>query len=64
MTIHAIHVWRLAERDGNTVVQTAESFEGLLARLFRWPLQTMLQKTLERGLQTLRAEVEQQPRSA
>lgn len=63
LTVSAVHVWRLAETNGKTTVKTAESFEGLLARMLRRRLQPMLQKTLERGLEMLRAEVEQQPPS-
>ena len=35
MSIKAIHTWRLKQADGKTNVRTAESFEGLLARLLR-----------------------------
>ena len=44
--IKAIHFWWLEPRDGKTFVRTTESYEGLVARLFRAPLQ----KTLDRAL--------------
>ena len=56
--IKAIHVWKLEPRDGGTFVRTAESYDGLVARLFRGPLQTTLDRALEDGLQRLKAEAE------
>jgi uncharacterized protein YndB with AHSA1/START domain len=56
--IKAVHVWRLEPWDGNTFVRTEESFEGLPARVFRGALQKTLDRTLEDGLQRLKAEAE------
>jgi uncharacterized protein YndB with AHSA1/START domain len=56
--INAIHFWNLEERDGATFVRTAESYEGLVARLLRRSLQKTLDQALDDGLQDLKAEVE------
>lgn len=56
--INAIHVWRLEPRDGKTVVRTEESWEGLIVRLFRGGMQERLQKSIDAGLQHLKAEAE------
>jgi hypothetical protein len=56
--IRAIHVWRLEPRNGRTFVRTEESYEGLVARLFRGPLQKTLDRTLADGLRHLQAESE------
>lgn len=58
MSIGAIHEWRLEPRDGGTAVETEESFAGLVARLFRGPLQKTLDKTLDQGLEHLKREAE------
>jgi hypothetical protein len=57
-SIAAIHVYRLEARDGKTFVRTEESYEGLVARLFRGPLQKTLDAALEEGLRHLKAEAE------
>jgi uncharacterized protein YndB with AHSA1/START domain len=56
--INAIHLYRLEPRDGKTFVRTEESYEGLVARLFRGPLQKTLDRALEDGLRYLKAEAE------
>jgi hypothetical protein len=56
--INAVHVWRLEPRDGKTVVRTEESWEGLLVRIFRGPMQKMLQRAIDAGLRHLKAEAE------
>jgi hypothetical protein len=43
-------------------VRSAESYEGLVTRLFRGPLQKMLDKALTDGLQYLKSEVERRAR--
>jgi uncharacterized protein YndB with AHSA1/START domain len=60
MTLRAIHVWSIQQTGG----KTAESFEGLLARLLRRPLNRMLQKTLDKTLEALKVEVERRSKSA
>jgi uncharacterized protein YndB with AHSA1/START domain len=56
--IKAKHVYRLEPRDGATLVQTEESYEGLVARLLRGSLQRTLEKGLSDGLRYLKAETE------
>ena len=57
MSIKAIHEWRLEPRDGGTFVETEESFTGLLAQLFRGPIQK-LDKSLGEGVEHLKREAE------
>jgi hypothetical protein len=56
--IQAIHYWYLEPRDGTTLVRTEESYEGLVARLFRGFLQKTLDRALAEGLGYLKSEVE------
>jgi hypothetical protein len=56
--IKAIDVFRLEPRDGGTLVREQESWDGLLARLFRSRLRRMLQSSIEAGLRDLKAEAE------
>jgi uncharacterized protein YndB with AHSA1/START domain len=56
--IRALHVWWLEECDGVTLVLTEESYEGLVARLFRRPLQRTLERALDNALRHLKSEVE------
>ena len=58
MSIKAVHEWRLEPREDGTLVQTEETFSGLVARLFRGPLQKNLDKALEDGLELLKREAE------
>ena len=60
--LNAFHVWRLEQRDGGTLVQTEESFDGTLARLFRRRLQRTLETALADGLRHLKAEAERRAR--
>ena len=64
MGIKAIHVWRLDPTGDRTTVRTAESFEGLPARLMRGRLQKTLQEALGTGLHALKTEVEARRRRA
>jgi hypothetical protein len=57
----AVHVWRLEERDGSTVVATEESWEGLLSRLLRVPFQKALKSSIDAGLTYLKNEAERTP---
>jgi uncharacterized protein YndB with AHSA1/START domain len=59
--INAVHVYRLEPRDGRTLVRTEESYDGLIARLARGPMRKMLKKSLDAGLQELKARVEGHP---
>jgi hypothetical protein len=56
--INAIHVWHLEQRDGRTRARTEESYEGLVARLLRRPLQKTLDAALADGVRHLKAEAE------
>ncbi len=56
--IRAVHTWRFEESEGGTRVRTAESFEGLLARLLPGLMNRMLAKALDQGLGALKAEAE------
>jgi hypothetical protein len=56
--IQAMHVYALETRNGTTLVRTEESYDGLIARLFRGPLQKTLNRSLESGLRDLKAESE------
>jgi hypothetical protein len=54
-----LHFYRLDPRDGKTFVRTEESFEGLVARLFRGSFQKTLDSALADGLRYLKIEAEQ-----
>jgi hypothetical protein len=56
--LKAMHVYALEARDGATLVQTEESYDGLVARLFRARLQKTLDDALASGLRHLKAEAE------
>jgi hypothetical protein len=56
--INAIHFWYLEPRGGKTFVRTEESYEGLVARVFRGPIQKTLDRALADGLADLKTEVE------
>jgi hypothetical protein len=56
--LKAIHVYALEARNGKTLVRTEESYDGLVARLFRARLQKTLDGALESGLRHLKAEAE------
>jgi hypothetical protein len=58
----AVHVWRLEPKDGTTRVQTEETFDGLMARLFRRRFQRTLTSSLESVLRNLKAEAERRSR--
>jgi uncharacterized protein YndB with AHSA1/START domain len=60
--IKANHVYTLEPRDGKTLVRTEESYDGLVSRLFRRPLQKTLDKALAEGLGHLKAEAERRSR--
>jgi hypothetical protein len=60
--IRAVHVWHLTSTNGRTLARTEESYEGLVARILRRPLQKMLDKTLTDGVSHLKAEAEQSGR--
>ncbi len=62
--IKAIHVHTLEPRDGRTLVRTEESYDGVVARLFRGRLQKTLDDALQSELEHLKAEAERRGRPA
>lgn len=58
MGINAIHVWRIESKDEKTVVVTEESWEGALSRVMSGRMQTMLEESINSGLQYLKSESE------
>jgi len=58
--IRAMHVWELRGEDGGTRVRTEESFEGLVAKLFRGYARKVLAKALDQGISSLKSEAESQ----
>ena len=61
--IRAVHVWRLEEREGGTLVHTEESFDGLIAKLFPGVMTKMLRKALDQVLADLKSESESRHRA-
>jgi hypothetical protein len=47
--IDVVHVYRLEQRDGNTLVTTEESYEGLIARVLRGPVECGAPAPEDRG---------------
>ena len=62
--LKAIHVHTFEPRDGGTLVSTEESYDGVVARLFRRRLQKTLDNALRSELENLKAEAERRQRSA
>ena len=62
--IRAVHVWSLEARDGGTFARTEESWDGLLVRILRGPMQKNLQKAMDDGLRYLKAEAERRAQGA
>jgi uncharacterized protein YndB with AHSA1/START domain len=56
--IKAVHVYRLEAQDGGTIVYTAESWEGPIARLLHRSMQRQLETSLRPGLERLKEESE------
>jgi uncharacterized protein YndB with AHSA1/START domain len=62
--IEATHFWILEPQNGRTFVRSEESYDGLVAHIFRRSLQKTLDRALERGLRYLKTEVERQSAAA
>lgn len=62
--IKAIHVHTLERHGNGTLVRTEESYDGLVARVFRRRLQKTLDGALRDGLGHLKAEAERRDRAA
>jgi uncharacterized protein YndB with AHSA1/START domain len=56
--IEAMHVWKLEAKTGATLVRTEESWGGLVVRALRGRARSMLQTSLDKGLEALKAECE------
>jgi hypothetical protein len=56
--VQAVHVWRFEPSNGGTRASAEESFDGFLARLLPGVMRSALQKGVDSGLQTLKAEAE------
>lgn len=63
--IPAVHVYRLASQSGHTRLTLQESWDGVLARLFRTYFQKTLNSAVETGLKAVKNEAERRlPASA
>lgn len=62
--IKAVDVFRLEARDGGTLVTEEESWDGLLARLFRSRMRRTLQSGIDQGIEALKAEAERRARQS
>ncbi len=58
MSINAVHVWKLSPRGSRTLLRTEESWDGILAKVFRKMLQTQLEETLSSWVGSIRSESE------
>ena len=62
--IKAVDAFSFEASEGGTLVRQAESWEGLLARLFRARMERMLRASLRDGLRSLKAEAERRAGAA
>jgi uncharacterized protein YndB with AHSA1/START domain len=62
-SVKAIHVHTFEPSAGGTLVKTEESYDGLVARLFRRRLQQVLDTALDDELRHLKMEAERRERS-
>lgn len=56
--LRAIHVYRLEPHGGGTLISSSESWEGVVARVFRVRMQGTLERAMQAGLRHLKAEAE------
>ncbi len=56
--LRAIHVYRLEARGNGTLVSSEESWEGVVARVFRIRMQRTLERAMDVSLRHLKAEAE------
>jgi len=63
MGIKAVHTYTLVERDGQTIVTTAESFEGLIVKLFKNMMVNTMAKSGHTGLEHLKNAAEKSQQS-
>jgi len=62
--IRAVDAFSFEASEGGTLVRQAESWEGLLARLFRARMERTLRASLRDGLRSLKAEAERRAGAA
>jgi uncharacterized membrane protein len=62
--IRAVDAYSLEASDGGTLVRQGESWDGLLARLFRSRMERTLRSGLRDGLRSLKAEAERRAAAA
>lgn len=58
MGINSVHVWKIEVKDSKTVVESEESWEGMLSSDMRELMQKMLEDSLNYGLKNLKIEAE------
>jgi uncharacterized protein YndB with AHSA1/START domain len=58
MGLRVVHIYDLEPRKGKTFVRTAESVEGIPARLFRGPIERRMQTAIDSGLEAMKTEAE------
>jgi hypothetical protein len=56
--LRATHVYRIEARGNGTLVSSAESWEGVVARVFRVRMQRTLERAIQAALRHLKAEAE------
>lgn len=56
--IKAMHIWEFKNLNGKTNVFTQESFDGMIAKIFKGIISKMLKKSLQQGLFDLKHEAE------
>lgn len=56
--LRAIHVYRLEARGNGTLVSSEESWEGVVARVFRVRMRRTLERAMDLSLRHLKAEAE------
>lgn len=56
--IHAVHVWKLKPINGQTIISSEESWEGLIVSILAGKMKKTLEKSTESGLKYLKQELE------
>jgi uncharacterized protein YndB with AHSA1/START domain len=56
--IKAIHVWKLAPNDNKTIINTEESWDGIIVNILRGWMQKTLDESTESGLKHLKDGIE------
>ena len=61
--IKAIHVWKLAPNDNKTILNTEESWDGIIVNILHGWMQKTLDESTESGLKHLKDGIEQTSKS-